>query len=137
MPQNRHSSIFFLRFFLPRVQGKLESYRDTEKSGKELSNDQKVAVSKYNEVTQTLEFAREFQKQIYQIATVTEKELKKKQKKDEATKRQNEATKIREVLVYQDILNLLTDNEIRQDFLNGANGACQLEQNELDILDKL
>lgn len=119
------------------MQGKLESYRDTEKSGKELSNDQKVAVSKYNEVTQTLEFAREFQKQIQQIATVSEKELKKKQKKDEAAKRQNEANKIREVLVIQDILNLLTDNEIRDDFLNGANGACQLEKNELDILDKL
>ncbi|XP_037032292.1 caprin homolog [Bradysia coprophila] len=121
---------------LEKRKGKLESYRDTEKSGKELSNDQKVAVSKYNEVTQTLEFAREFQKQIQQIATVSEKELKKKQKKDEAAKRQNEANKIREVLVIQDILNLLTENEIRDDFLNGANGACQLEKNELDILDK-
>lgn len=115
----------------------MESYRDTEKSGKELSNDQKVAVSKYNEVTQTLEFAREFQKQILQIATVSEKELKKKQKKDETAKRQNEANKIREVLVIQDILNLLADNEIRSDFLNGSNGACRLEKNELDILDKL
>ncbi len=102
-----------------------------------MSNDQKVAVSKYNEVTQTLEFAREFQKQILQIASVTEKELKKKQKLDEATKRRNEANKIREVLIIQDILNLLTDNEIRQDFLNGSNGACRLEKNELDILDKL
>ncbi|KAJ6646600.1 Caprin like, partial [Pseudolycoriella hygida] len=121
---------------LEKRKSKLESYRDTEKSGKELSNDQKVAVSKYNEVTQNLEFAREFQKQIFQIATVSEKELKKKQKKDETAKRQNEANKIREVLVIQDTLTLLTDNDIREDFLNGKNGACQLEKNELDILDK-
>lgn len=94
-------------------------------------------MSKYNEVTQTLEFAREFQKQILQIAIAAEKELKKKQKKDETAKRQNEASKIREVLVIQDILNLLTDNETREDFLNGTNGACHLEKSELDILDKL
>lgn len=46
-----------------------------------MSADRKIAVSKYGEVTQTLEFAREFSKQILQIATVSEKELKKKQKK--------------------------------------------------------
>lgn len=62
-------------------QSKLESYRDLEKAGKELSADRKIAVSKYGEVAQTLEFAREFSKQILQIATVSEKELKKKQKK--------------------------------------------------------
>lgn len=52
-----------------------------EKSGKELSNDMKVAVSKYGEVAQTLDFARDFSKQILQIATQSEKDLKKKQKK--------------------------------------------------------
>lgn len=124
----------FLFFYL---QGKLESYRDTEKSGKELSNEQRLAVAKYDEVMQTLDFAREFHKQILQIATLSEKELKKKQKKDETAKRQNEVNKIREVLLIQDILNLLTDNEIREDFLNGTNGACRLEQKELDVLDKL
>lgn len=41
----------------------------------------KIAVSKYGEVAQTLEFAREFSKQILQIATQSEKDLKKKQKK--------------------------------------------------------
>lgn len=52
-----------------------------EKVGKELSADMKVAVSKYGEVAQTLDFAREFSKQILQIATQSEKDQKKKQKK--------------------------------------------------------
>ena len=59
----------------------MESYRDIEKSGKELSADQKVAVSKYDEVAQTLDFAREISKQIMQVATASEKDAKKKQKK--------------------------------------------------------
>lgn len=66
-------------FFL--LKAKLETYRDMEKTGKELSSDMKVAVSKYGEVAQTLDFAREFSKQILQIATQSEKDLKKKQKK--------------------------------------------------------
>lgn len=41
----------------------------------------KIAVSKYGEVAQTLDFAREFSKQILQIATLSEKDLKKKLKK--------------------------------------------------------
>lgn len=55
--------------------------RDLEKAGKEVNADQKAALSKYGEVAQTLEFARDMFKQIQQITTVSEKEQKKKQKK--------------------------------------------------------
>lgn len=66
-------------FFLK--QGKLEVLRDLEKAGKDVNADQKAALSKYGEVSQTLEFARDMFKQIQQITTVSEKEQKKKQKK--------------------------------------------------------
>lgn len=115
----------------------MESYRDIEKSGKELSADQKVAVSKYDEVAMTLDFAREFSKQIIQIATASERDLKKKQKKDETSKKQGETSKIREVLIIQDVLSQLTDDAVRKDFLTGASGACKLEENELTLLDQL
>lgn len=60
---------------------KLESYRDIEKSGKPLNEDQKTALSKFDVVAQTLDFVREISKQIAPIAAGAEKEVKKKQKK--------------------------------------------------------
>lgn len=60
---------------------KLESYRDIEKSGKPLNEDQKTALSKFDVVAQTLDFVREISKQIAPIAAGAEKEIKKKQKK--------------------------------------------------------
>lgn len=108
-----------------------------EKTGKEISAEQKVAVSKYGEVAQTLEFAREFSKQILQIATATEKEQKKKQKKDETLKKQCETSKVREVLIIQDLLVLLAEEAIREDFLSEKNGACKVNADEFELLDKL
>lgn len=134
------STILCLSFFSSfgfLSQSKLESYRDNEKVGKELSADQKVAVSKYNEVAMTLEFAREFSKQIAQIVSVSEKDLKKKQKKDEASKRQGETSKIREVLIIQDVIKHLSDGSVRKDFLEGTNGACKLEESDFEVLDVL
>lgn len=115
----------------------MESYRDNEKSGKELSADQKVAVSKYNEVAMTLEFAREFSKQIAQIVSISEKDLKKKQKKDESSKKQGETSKIREVLIIQDVVKRLSDESVRKDFLEGTNGACKLDEADFEVLDVL
>lgn len=63
------------------LQSKLTSYRDLQKAGKELNSDQKVAVAKYDEVAQTLEFARDLSKQVTIIATAAEREAKKQAKK--------------------------------------------------------
>lgn len=57
------------------------SYRDLQKSGKDLNADQKVAVAKYDEVNQTLEFARDLSKQITNIALSAEREAKKQAKR--------------------------------------------------------
>lgn len=109
-----------------------------EKAGKELSGDMKVAVSKYGEVAQTLEFARDFAKQILQIATVSEKDQKKRQKKDEIAKKQGDISRIREVLIMQNMLEQLAgDAQARQDFVLERNGACKLEAGELALLDAL
>lgn len=62
-------------------QSKLTSYRDLQKAGKELNSDQKVAVAKYDEVIQTLEFARDLSKQVTAIATSAEREAKRQAKK--------------------------------------------------------
>uniref|UniRef100_A0A1L8DAE4 Putative caprin n=1 Tax=Nyssomyia neivai TaxID=330878 RepID=A0A1L8DAE4_9DIPT len=122
---------------LEKRKGKLESYRDLQKSGKDLTTDQKIAVSKYDEVTQCLDFARELFKQVHAISAMWDKDQKKVVRKETATRIQNEVTKVKEVLVIQDTLEGLRDEQAREDFLTGSNGAAKLEKKELDLLDQL
>ncbi|GAB0087889.1 hypothetical protein DMENIID0001_022460 [Sergentomyia squamirostris] len=122
---------------LEKRKGKLESYRDLQKSGKDLTPDQKIAVSKYDEVTQCLDFAKELFKQVHAISAMWEKDQKKVVRKETANRIQSEVTKVKEVLVIQDTLESLRDEQAREDFLTGSNGAAKLEQKELELLDKL
>ncbi|KAJ8947517.1 hypothetical protein NQ318_004994 [Aromia moschata] len=73
---------------------KLESYRELQNAGKELNADQKTAVAKFNEVINTLDFARDLCKQFLGIATVSEKEVKKLAKKEAAAKYQAELARL-------------------------------------------
>lgn len=52
-------------------------------------------------------------------------------------KKQAEIAKIREVLIMQDILRSMNDNVTCEDFVNGTNGACKLEESDFELLDKL
>uniref|UniRef100_A0A6B2EJZ2 Putative translation initiation factor if-2 n=1 Tax=Phlebotomus kandelakii TaxID=1109342 RepID=A0A6B2EJZ2_9DIPT len=122
---------------LEKRKGKLESYRDLQKSGKDLTTDQKSAVSKYDEVTQCLDFARELFKQVLAISAMWEKDQKKVARKETATRIQNEVTKVKDVFVIQDTLENLRCEKAREDFLTGSNGATRLEKKELELLDKL
>lgn len=81
----------FVCFFL---QGKLESYRDIQKAGKELDRDQKVAVAKYDEVLQTLEITRELYKQIVGIANDAAKQQKKLARKEALERTQQDISKV-------------------------------------------
>ena len=58
-------------------QGKLDAYRDTLQRGKTLNDDQQAAVSKYDEVIGTLEFARELSGQFNKLAIDEAKDKKK------------------------------------------------------------
>ncbi|XP_014355575.2 caprin homolog [Papilio machaon] len=122
---------------LEKRKSKLTSYRDLQKAGKELNTDQKVAVAKYDEVVQTLDFARDLSKQITAIVSSAEREAKKQAKKDAWVRYAAETNKIREVLLILDCLMQMGNSEAREDFLNGTNGAAKLTQEDLKILDDL
>ncbi|CAH2062864.1 unnamed protein product, partial [Iphiclides podalirius] len=122
---------------LEKRKSKLTSYRDLQKAGKELNTDQKVAVAKYDEVAQTLDFARDLSKQITAIASSAEREAKKQAKKDAWVRYAAETNKIREVLLILDCLMQMGNSEAREDFLNGTNGAVKLTEEDLKILDDL
>ncbi|KAJ2950606.1 hypothetical protein O0L34_g8858 [Tuta absoluta] len=122
---------------LEKRKSKLTSYRDLQKAGKELNSDQKVAVAKYDEVAQTLEFARDLQKQVTSVATSAEREAKKQAKREAWVRYAADTSKIREVLLILDCLVQMGTSEARDDFLNGTNGACKLTEQDLKILDDL
>lgn len=120
---------------LEKRKSKLESYKDLQKSGKDLNQDQKTAIAKYDEVITTLDFARDLCKQFLSIAVVSEKDDKKKARKEAFARSQAELTKVREVLLIQDALSNMGQEVIRDDFLNARNGAAQLTQADIKLLD--
>lgn len=48
-----------------------------------------------------------------------------------------ETSKIRDVLLILDCLMQMGNTEVREDFLNGTNGAIKLAEEDLKILDEL
>ena len=60
----------------------MDGYRADYQRGKTLNDDQKAAIAKYDEVLQTLEFARELSAQFKTLAIEEEKTRKKQIKKD-------------------------------------------------------
>ncbi|XP_017863377.1 PREDICTED: caprin homolog isoform X1 [Drosophila arizonae] len=121
---------------LEKRKTKLESYRAIQAGGKELSADQGAAVAKYDSVLATLEFARDFSKQTQQMFKEAEKEQKKQARKDNQAKSLAEIAKIRELLVMQNVLSCFNDEQVRNDFVAGENGACKLEIADLEVIEK-
>lgn len=122
---------------LEKRKNKLESYKSIEKSGKKLTSDQKIAVSKYDECLASLELTRELCKQFQSIAAVANREAKKEAKRSAFVRAQQENAKIREVLIIQDVLKRVCTEPVRNDFLNGENGACKVSDDDLMVLEKI
>ena len=83
------------------LQRKIESYREEQKNGKDLNSDQQAAVSKYDEVIQTLDFARDLCKQFNGIAVDAAKQQKKQARKEALEKAQQDIAKVKEILLIQ------------------------------------
>ncbi|XP_046430418.1 caprin homolog [Neodiprion fabricii] len=122
---------------LEKRKGKLESYKDLQKQGKELNHDQKIAVAKYDEVVQTLDLTRELCKQIVGIANDAAKQQKKLARKEALERVQQDVAKVRDVLLVQDCLTQMGSDKAREDFLAGTNGAAKLTEDDLKYLDEL
>ncbi|XP_071445555.1 caprin-1-like isoform X2 [Hetaerina americana] len=122
---------------LEKRKVKLEAYKEEQKNGKELNSDQFSAVAKYDEVIQTLEFARELSKNFNGIASDAAKALKKQQRKEQLERSQQEINRIKEILVIQEVLLNVGQDTVREDFLAARQGAAQLTMEEIKNLDDL
>lgn len=83
------------------MQGRLDTYRETQSSGKELDCDQKQALLKYDELCHNLLFAQDLSKQLNNIAQEWSKVQKKKEKKEAYEREQQETARVKEILIIQ------------------------------------
>ncbi|XP_064481154.1 caprin-1-like isoform X2 [Ornithodoros turicata] len=122
---------------LEKRKGRLDHLRSELDQGKELNDDQKAAVLKYDQVVEALEFTRDLQKAITGIMQEHVRACKKAAKREAAERTSRDTQRIREVLQLQDLLTTLGTPEARQCFLDGTSGAVQLQPHDLELMDEL
>jgi len=120
---------------LEKRRQKLEEYKETQRKGTALNEDQLLAVSKFEEVIKSLELSRELEKQFIGLANDAMKQQKKQTKKEQMEREELIRDKIRDSQKYLSVLDTFGDDSIRNDFLNETNGAFKLTQNEMNMLD--
>ena len=131
-------NINFYNIILNNFQGKLDGYREDDRKGKELLEDQKSAVAKYDEVMQNLEFARDLQTQFRNFVTEEDRQVKKKAKKEGAERAKAETARLATILTFQKILaGLVSNSKAKDDLKKGENGAKKLSKDQLDDFDEL
>ena len=81
------------------------------------------AVSKFEEVTRSLELSRELEKQFVGLANDAMKQQKKQLKKEQLEREEQIREKIKESQKYLSVLDTFGDESVRNDFLNELNGA--------------
>ncbi|KAG9470571.1 hypothetical protein GDO78_017359 [Eleutherodactylus coqui] len=115
---------------------KLEDYKERIKNGEELNPDQLEAVDKYDEVLHNLDFAKELQKVFTALSQDLIKAQKKAFRREQIQRVEEEKKRLCMVLEIQYLLQSFSENHVRQDFKNGANGAMYITSKELDSLSK-
>lgn len=115
---------------------KLEEYKETQRKGYALNEDQLSAVSKYDEVLRTLELTREMEKQFVGLANDTMKQQKKQAKKEQMVQEEQFKEKLSNVHKYVSLMKSLVMETVRNDFLSEVNGAIKVTPQEFELLDE-
>lgn len=122
---------------LEKRKGKLDHLKKELEQGKELNEDQKAAVGKYDQVLETLELTRELQKSVMTVVQEHLRQSKRQARREQLERQAREAQRVRELLEVQDVLVALGSPPTRQCFLEGSEGAPRLSEEVLDRLDQL
>ncbi|XP_008936175.1 PREDICTED: caprin-1-like, partial [Merops nubicus] len=115
---------------------KLDDYQERMNKGERLNQDQLDAVSKYQEVTNNLEFAKELQRSFMALSQDIQKTIKKTARREQLMREEAEQKRLKTVLELQFILDKLGDDEVRSDLKQGSSGVPVLTEEELTMLDE-
>ncbi|XP_075019492.1 caprin-1 isoform X4 [Calonectris borealis] len=121
---------------LEKKKSKLDDYQERMNKGERLNQDQLDAVSKYQEVTNNLEFAKELQRSFMALSQDIQKTIKKTARREQLMREEAEQKRLKTVLELQFILDKLGDDEVRNDLKQGSNGVPVLTEEELTMLDE-
>uniref|UniRef100_A0A8B9S730 Cell cycle associated protein 1 n=2 Tax=Aves TaxID=8782 RepID=A0A8B9S730_APTOW len=121
---------------LEKKKSKLDDYQERMNKGERLNQDQLDAVSKYQEVTNNLEFAKELQRSFMALSQDIQKTIKKTARREQLMREEAEQKRLKTVLELQFILDKLGDDEVRNDLKQGSNGVPVLTEEELTTLDE-
>lgn len=120
---------------LEKKKGKLDDYQERMIKGERLNQDQLDAVSKYQEVTNNLEFAKELQRSFMALSQDIQKTIKKTARREQLMREEAEQKRLKTILELQYVLDKLGDDEVRTDLKQGFNGVPILSEEELSLLD--
>ncbi|KAK8775714.1 hypothetical protein V5799_030942 [Amblyomma americanum] len=122
---------------LEKRKTRLDHLKKELEQGKELNEDQKAAVGKYDQVLETLELTRELQKSVTAVVQEHLRQSKRQARREQLERQARDAQRVRELLEVQEVLVALGSPAVRQCFLDGEAGAPRLSAETLDQLDQL
>ncbi|KAI7802741.1 caprin-1b [Triplophysa rosa] len=121
---------------MEKKKGKLDDYHARNIKGERLNQDQLEALTKYQEVTHNLEFARELHKSFLALGQEIQKTVKKTARREQLLREELEQKRLKRVLELQFLLDRLGDENVRQELLQGAGGPPVLIEVDLTALDE-
>uniref|UniRef100_A0A7N8XQK8 Cell cycle associated protein 1b n=1 Tax=Mastacembelus armatus TaxID=205130 RepID=A0A7N8XQK8_9TELE len=104
--------------------------------GERLNQDQLEALSKYQEVMNNLEFARELQKTFITLGQDIQKVAKKSARREQLQREEAEQRRLKSILELQFLLDRLGDDTVRQDLKQGVGGTPLLTDADLAVFDE-
>uniref|UniRef100_A0A8C4HHX7 Cell cycle associated protein 1a n=1 Tax=Dicentrarchus labrax TaxID=13489 RepID=A0A8C4HHX7_DICLA len=122
---------------MEKKKSKLDDYQDKKNKGERLNQDQLEALTKYQEIINNLEFARELQKSFLALGQEVQKAVKKTARREQLQREEMEQRRLKTVLELQFLLDQLGDDSVRQELKRpDATGSPLLTDADLTSLDE-
>ncbi|XP_068461122.1 caprin-1a isoform X2 [Clinocottus analis] len=123
---------------MEKKKSKLDDCQTRKINGEQLNQDQLDALTKYQEITYNLDFARELQKNFLALGQEIQKAVKKTARREQLQREEMDQQRLKTVLELQFLLDQLGDENVRQDLKRpDATGSPLLTDTDLTSLDEL
>ncbi|XP_074488607.1 caprin-1b isoform X2 [Sebastes fasciatus] len=121
---------------MEKKKGKLDDYQVKKDKGESLNQDQLEALTKFQEITNNLEFGRELQKTFITLGQDIQKVVKKSARREQLQREEAEQRRLKTTLELQFLLDRLGEDTVRQDLKQGVSGSPLLTDVDLAAFDE-
>ncbi|XP_061743571.1 caprin-1-like isoform X3 [Nerophis ophidion] len=122
---------------MEKKKSKLDDYQAKKDKGERLNQDQLEALSKYQEILNNIDFARELQKGFLTLSQDIQKTVKKTARREQLHREELEQLRLKNVLELQFLLDQLGDETVRQELKRpDASGSSLLTDADLASFDE-